>query len=360
MRRALLALALLPMPAFSDEKGERAPEEVVVYGDPYARWDGTRWYVDTQIGFPRPYVLEAKVNHMMEATAVELKMTIACEKTWRRSKSRHEVDCKIEDVGLQAASWRKEEPYAQEILDEFDANLSKADIQLIVSDDGRLVDVDLEGLEGDNDREKTIREEARMLLARAMVGFHMKLPPRNQIREGQWVEYDSQVFQMPLMMNAQRTNAAVNQGVQGATQNAGANRGAIVVNSIGGSYIIHQLDRYKGHLVVQSVGEGTVEVGDSNPDDAESGGNQSWFKINLDGVAIYDEQTGIMTERVWSMHGRTTAGSSMADGRVDPLYFHNGRIRMLGKDEKVEVGPTQRVERPGVATTTLPRWIELQ
>lgn len=318
------------------------PEEVIVFADPFARWDGTRWLVRTQLGMPLPYPMYARVNHEMEAVAIDLSLVFACEKTWRRGPKRFEVSCKIEDAGIKAASWRDKEPYADEVLQQFDANLTGAELQLLVADDGRIIDIGLEGLIKDNDREKAVQEQTRRLLVRLMAGFHLKLPPRNQIRQGQWLEYDSKLFAMPVVLDARRGNFY------------DAKRGAAVVNTMGGSYVIHQLDRFRGHLVVQSVGKGTVKVG------SEDGGCENFFKLDLDGVSIFDESSGIMSERVWSLRGRTTAGSCLADGRADPIYFHLGRMQMLDEDQHPDVGTTELIARPGNVVSTLPVWTAIE
>ncbi|MCB9681922.1 MAG: hypothetical protein H6733_10660 [Alphaproteobacteria bacterium] len=328
-----------------DDKGVSnadKPEEVIVYGDPFARWDGTRWFVQTQIGMPLPYTFYAELNHEFDAIALDLRMVMGCEKTWRQGKKRYEVDCHIEDIALQGAGYHTVEAYGDEILTALQAKLAGADLQLIVADDGRIVDVGLEGLETGRDRERAIKEQARMILVRAISGFHMKLPPHNQIRKGQWVEYDSTLFELPVTTNG---------GLDRPGSTASSSRTNTVFNTMSGSYIIHQLDRYKGHLVVQSLGEGTILVGDSDTSD------ESYFKLKLDGVAIYDEGSGIMSERVWTLRGRTSAGSALGDGRADPIYFHNGRFRLLTGDEKPDVGATGLVSRPGVtATGSLPAW----
>lgn len=355
----LLLASLLVAPAQSAEgqsAGEIA-EEVLVYGDPFARWDGTRWHVRTQLGFPVPYVLYAVNNKEFEPVAIDLDFTMACEKTWRRSKKRHEVDCRIEALGIRGAKWRVREPAAQEILDSVDTMLTGATIQLIVADDGRLMNIDLEGVPAANEREQAVREQARMLLVRAMTGFHMKLPPRSQIRAGQWVEYESTLFEIPMTPPAIGLSIA---GGESANQ-MDSRRTQVAVNSIGGSFIIHQLDKYRGHLIVQSVGEGTVLVSQDNGSTSGFGDNsaESYFKINLNGVAIYDDETGVMSERVWSMRGRTSAGSALGDGRADSLYFHNGRIRLLKEEEQVDVGFTGLILRPGELGTG-PKWEALE
>lgn len=346
--RALLLAMLAALPASGAAQDEnvvvdqRAPEEIIIFGDPFARWDGTRWFVHTQVGLPLPYPMFAEFNKEFEPTDFDIRMITACEKTWRRTKKRYEVDCKIEDISLRAATYKSHEPNAQAILEEFDEKLSKAKFQLVVADDGRVLRVDLSGLPTDNARQNAINEQARMLLNRAMAGFHMRLPPQSQIRLGQWVEYDSSLFSIPI----------VNDNQQERRMQEG--RAPIIQNTMAGSHIIHQLDKYKGHLIVQSVGKGTIHVSNSDEE------RQSYFTTKLNGVAIYDDKTGIMTERVWSVQGVASAGSYLGEGRSEPRYFHVGKLRQLEDDDTPAVGETMRVANPGQTVSPYPLWEELE
>lgn len=342
----LLALALAGPGALADDQVseeaeqdatdeaemiEEPAEEVVVYGDKFARWDGTRWYAEAQIGFPTPFFLHAEFNREFRATALQLRAVVACEKTFRRGKKRFEVDCQIEDVGLQATSFERgtyAEKNVDPVLQEMDDRLTDSKIRLYVSDDGRITNIDIDGMPENNRRLMVIKEEARQLLSRLMAGFHMRLPNNNMLREGQWLEYDSNVFMLPGMDGTQR----------------------------GGSYLIHQLNPYKGHLVVQSVGKATVMEGDDTDINGGSG-TYNAFKVEYDGVAIYDKVSGIMTERVYALHGNATASSQLADGWGGTRYFHTGRVRMLEDDETPPtVRATGRVSPPEKPIADIPLW----
>lgn len=342
---SLLSLVLLGVAAQAAETAtaqaapERPVEEIVVYDDPYARWDHTRWHVRTQLGLSSPYLLYDYSSHEMEPIALDLDFVMSCLKTWRRNKTRQEVDCTIDDLAIRAASWRLREPYGDEILAYFDERLTGSRLQLLVADDGRVVGIDLEGFDEDNDRQKAIFQQARMLLDRAVAGFNLRLPPRSAIRLGQWVEYNPTLFAIPYVPPQSRRSQL-------------EARAPAVYNTLGGSRIIHQLDPYKGHQVVQSVGEGTISLGGEED-------NENYFSVKLDGVTLYDPKTGVMFERVYAVHGKATAGSTMAYGRADPKYFHVGSLRLLGDTEPVDVGTTALVARPADTASALPPWIPL-
>ena len=83
------------------------------------------------------------------------------------------------------------------------------------------------------------------------------------------------------------------------------------------------------------------------------------YIVSLDGVAIYDIETGIMSERVWAMRGKATASSANADGWEGARFFNVGRLQLLHPDAVVTLGETRRVAPPGKRNSELPRWVPL-
>lgn len=310
-------------------------EKVIVISDGFKRWDGTRWNVQTQFTFPTPFPVQAFRNKEFEAVAAQVRLVMSCEKTFRRNNKRFEVDCHVDDVGLQMAPLRSRRKLEdiEAVLQEWDDVLTGADLQLVVADDGRVTQVDLEGIQGpdgtardaDTVRGQTVREEIRALLRLTMAAFHMRLPAAKTLREGQWVEYEPALFQIPMLDN-----------------------------TMSGAFLVHQLDTYKGHNVVQSKGRGTVRTGQADDDS-----DQNFYKLTFDGVAIYDDN-GVMTERVWALQGTATASSLLGD-LANVGYFHSGRIRQLGEKEPAGAGPTRAVGLPGkTEVDDRPVWVPIE
>ncbi|MCB9681923.1 MAG: hypothetical protein H6733_10665 [Alphaproteobacteria bacterium] len=327
----------------SAERAQRQPVEVIVYGDPFARWDGTRWLVHTQVGMPVPYSLLALRNRETEVVAIDTRFVMACEKTWRTGDHRFEVDCALEDVSLQVAPYRNGVPdtVTTRVVTELIGHLRGGKLQIIVGDDGRILDIGLTSLEDRGEEQAVaLRQQARSLLARSMLGFQLKLPGPGRIQGGQWVEYDSPLFDLP---TTTRT--------EGLQSEWWTPRKPVTVNGLGSSYIVHQLDRYQGRLVVQSLGEAAIGIGDTDK------GNGSIFQVSMDGVAVFDEGTGVLTERVWAFRGRASSGSSLSDGRVSPYYFNTGRFTLLGEDDHPALPPSGVVGAPGATERAdTPSW----
>ena len=165
--------------------------------------------------------------------------------------------------------------------------------------DGRVANIHLEGDEVRNTRERGIHETCRQLLLRMVAGFDMKLRKRNFLKTGQWVEYRSPLFDMP---GSSRAN-------------------------MGSALIVHQLDPYKGHLIVQSVGKGMVTQDVAMEMDESS----MSYAMNMEGVSVYSLEGGFMTDRVWFVVG-TPTGNFWASSK----YFSAGRLEMLSEKKPVE------------------------
>jgi hypothetical protein len=314
---ALILLAASPASATDPASGERprgvhevrADDELIVYGDLFARWSDTRWFIETEVRLPTWMFWAANLNYEMRVVAFQIRAVLACEKEWKLSRRRYEVACRMEDIAIQAAIMEDKFKHAQAILDEMVGKLKGAAVQLQVLDNGRVSNIDLEGLPPPrNRRENQIAEALRVILSRLVVGFDMKLRKSNFLETGQWVENRSALLSMPS-----------------------------VSLSPASGLVVHQLNGFDGHILVQTKGEGQI-LGDDG----------SNYAVEINGVSIYDEDQGFMTERVWSLVGRRTAESFFAYGTALADYAHAGRLRMLGDTEKVDVGPTREVRFPNM------------
>jgi hypothetical protein len=301
----------------------RADESLVVYGDLFARWADTRWFIETEVRLPTWMTWATNNNYEMRVSAFQVRAVLACEKDWKLTRRRIEVFCHIEDVGLQVVTLEGGKyRHAQRILDEMHGKLKGAAVQLQVLDNGRVVNVDLENVPPRrNRRENQIHEALRTIMARLVLGFDMKLRKSNYLSTGQWVELRTGLLAMP---SSTLTPAS--------------------------GLIVHQLNGYNGHIVVQTKGEGQIQ------DD-----NEAMYAVQLNGVSIYDEDEGFMTERVWSLVGTRTADSFMSFGTMMADYSHAGRLRLLGPTQKVDVGPTREVTYPGAkGKEHLPLWAPIE
>lgn len=312
-------------------------EEVVVWGDRFARWQ-RRWSVQTEVRYLEPQTLFASRNNELSYVAVQIRAVLDCKVDFVLGPGSREVTCAIEDVGLVALP-RMQVPTNARVLEEADASLTGATVQLQVREAGQVTDVDLEGIAWTNDRERQRVEQLRALMSRAVLPFHLEM--NDAVRTGdRWYEYDSQLFRMPA-----------------------------ATASVGGSTMAHYLNRLDDrHFIIQSIGaatmtspprDGVLQVSFEASSDAVP---REWtpprdvVAVDMHGVAILDRDTGILSERVWVVSGQVTAASPNAIRLVG--WYHGGRLRMLGQQERVDVGSTW-VARSLARDDPAPEWVSL-
>jgi hypothetical protein len=303
-------------------------DEIVVYGDLFARWDNTRWYVTTELGVPLGLAFSADENTTFYSNNLQIFAILACDKDWKLGRKKYEVSCVLEDFAMKASiEYTKGKPKrvdkAQAILDQIDQKLTGASLQLQVVEDGRVTNIQLEGLSSRNSRERGIEETLRQVLSRMAVGFDLRLRRGNNLTEGTWLEYNSSLMGMPSPYGT---------------------------SSSGSSMVKHYLNRFDGHVIVQTIGQGMVSLNFPGED-----GLRHW-KTDLVGVSIFDYDEGYMTERVWALDGKSTAGSFFNAGD----YWHAGRINLLGESDHPDLGATQVVNGVGKSDPTLPKWESIE
>jgi len=376
---SLLGTSLLSAPAYAQDDELENIEEIIVYGDNFARWDHTRWLVNSELILPLPLILGSDNNVAFMTYALQTRMVLLCEKDGKIKPKRIEVMCEIEDIAIKATTVRhhkrdKDRARAQGVLDEIDAKLTGAKVQMQVDFKGGVNNVDLEGVPADNSRERENRENLRQLLLRMVAGFHMKIPDQAQ-REGQWIEYNSKLMSLPSLTAARGSTTMVHtvsrhpgyQIVQTLGQgttatklpNFNADRPDLV--SLPGGEALGTDNRGGGGLGVRS-GDASIDApSDTFQGFGETSGKEleveATYTLDTTGVAIFERDTGIMTERVWLTNGIPT--SSSAGGTLNNPFRNVGRIQMLGRLDHPELGKTEQVAWPGHQMDGLPAWTTL-
>jgi len=299
-------------------------EELIVWADPFARWE-RRWHVQTEVDFAPMLLLLAERNHATQVDRLQVSAVLDCSKDIELLGHHWEVNCVVEDLSLVALVQRPGS-HDLDVLQQADAALTGARLQLQVTAEGGVANVDLEGIGTRNSRDRQRVEALRQVLSRVILPFHLGLP--QAIYDGaRWQEYNSRLMTMPSSF-----------GSGGSTR------------------LAHFLDAHDGMLLVQTIGEGTllptmgVDSMSAEPGTGPDGGmfiprgeHVDAYEVAMHGVAVFDRDTGIMTERVWSIDGGLSAGSP---NRLRGLqYAHRGRLRLLGQGESPDLGATL-VARP--------------
>lgn len=350
--------------------------ELTVTPDPFARFDHTRWRIDTTVGMPYPAAMYALYNDEVQFVALDARMIVACDLDGPALRGRQEVTCVIEDAALSLVPWLKQLPErAVNVVDDADEALTGLQVQLQVGDDGRVLDVGLLGEPQTNRRIVLQYENLRQVVLRAMLGFHMRSPEQYVVGE-EWVERNTRLLTLPAFQYSSPTarsgavgvvsderatpasgllqsavlGSGSGSGLRGAgglqrlTSGTEAFRGGFSTTEVhpherllaaagyGRSAVVNRMDTWRGKYVVQSTGEGSVDMGTDFP---------VVFMGDLTSVSVYDPSVAYMTERRWTVKMEPTASSPFANGVAGWSYWQVGSLTLLGQDEPSDVGESQ-------------------
>jgi len=296
-------------------------QQIIVWGDPFLRWDH-RFYVETEIKPVVPLRVPAFRNTQVRLIALQIRAVLDCDRFAPQGTHQLEVRCRIEDIGLLGMPHLDDDlPRHRRILPEIDATLTGVQVELQVNDKGRVFDLGIHGMETTVWRTRLRQEVLRQIVWRLMAPFDLKLP-EPIVPSTRWTTYKSALFSWPSHQTPQ---------------------GSAILN--------HFMSPYEGHLLVQTIGRGMFEDGHVMADMLEDRFEPVMFNeidklrldLETDGVALFEIQTGILIERVFSVRGKTTASSGSSI--VPRTYVHHGSLRMVGAADRPDVGDSKLVSR---------------
>jgi hypothetical protein len=263
-----------------------------------------------------------------------VRAVLSCDKDFQQWWRTWEVHCGVEDIGLVAMPALRTD-HDQALLDELDATLTDARLQLQVSEAGGVPDVDIEGVSAHDERTRLRQETLRELVSRVALPFHLAIP--DPVHDGKrWYEPHSRLLSIPTLQG-----------------------------SVGSITLAHYLDGLgPDYFVVQSIGKATVKpyTGFNEIIDTEGKAVDlaDIFDLDMHGVALVRRADGIMSERVWVVSGGLVPSSPH---NLDGLtYYHAGRLRILGPDERPGVGNTWVAARQVAGRSKdldRPEWVSL-
>ncbi len=288
--------------------------------EPELTWDWSqdqRYYLETEVRLPLLMWFFKRYNEQARVAAFQVRMVADCEPVYE-GKRRAEVWCTLEDVGLKASGLPQEQGLLQPILEELDERLTGTAVQLIVRDDGRLANIDLEGLDRRQQRVGRMNENLRLIVSRAFAGLDLPLPPvHDGALDRQWVQTDSWILRAP-----------------------------VATGNLGTADVVHEIVRDGSRaIVIDTVGRGMI---------VPSGGTNR-YDVVLDGRTTFDRVEGRMLDRSWNMVGAPTPSSAIAEGTAGYPYLQVGRIVHLTEGETMDVGPTEELE-PLDGPSALQQW----
>ncbi len=392
----LLGATPLAVAAPGAEAGvDDAAAEVLVVSDPFARWDDTRWRVDAQVILPFPSALYASKNHEVQSVAFDVRLVTSCVLAETVGPRRKEVDCTIESAALSAAPWQKGIKHAQGVIDDNVGRLKGLTVRLQATADGRVDNLTLVGEDQWYRRTQVQYENLRQILWGAFAGFDLHLPKGGITPGNLFVEKTSRLFWMPSFRTLQSqgaepaptspigtTQMSLDDPMEAPDDFGGADVSGASLSSLdspdplstpltrgdkrigrsgfealiapaalGRGEIAHRVDRYQGKYILQSTGEGSVDLGLDQP---------LVWKGTVNGVGVISPYDAILEERVWAVELLPSASNVLSEGAAGWPYRAQGRLQRLTKEQESDVGASQVVGRPGEpASNGLPVWPSL-
>jgi hypothetical protein len=285
-------------------------------------WDWSRTHrfaLESQVQLPLFMWFATPFNRQARVTAFDIKLVTSCGNAQVETKRVVEVDCTIEDLALSAAGMPQEKGLLQPILEELDELLTGAVVQMRMNDEGRVVNLDLEGVYRRNLRTGRITENMRLVVTRAFAGLDLQLPGTD---DRQWVQYDNWLLRAPS-----------------------------VVGTAGSAQVVHSFantEEVPGYVTIVSAGRAMIIPGE--------GRNQ--FDTRMSSTATFDLRTGRIADRNWAVLGGPTASSWIAQGAAGYPYAQQGRVVALTESEPWNVGESLELE-PGQVQSAIQQSMNL-
>jgi hypothetical protein len=293
-------------------------------GDTYA-WDWSRehrFFLQSEVRLPLYMWIATPYNRQARITSFDLRLVTTCGDAEENTRRTVEVLCTLDDVAFSAAPFPPDEGLVQEIVTVLDEALTGATVQLQMHEDGRVTNIDLEGLVRRTQRMAVINENLRLIVSRAFAGLDLQLPTEDG---GAWPQYQSWLMRAPA-----------------------------IDGSSGASEIVHrEVDRDAAFATITSAGRGLIVPGE--------GLNK--FDARMTSEAAFDVRSGRLADRTWSVIGGPTASSFIALGTEGYPYVQQGRLVALSGQETWDLGESvelppqdgQSAIQPGVMGGPTPR-----
>lgn len=263
--------------------------------------------LDQRVELPAALWFTSDFNRQVRVLRYRLGLVLDCETT--RVVEGFELDCKAKDAAIAADAF--EDGIVQPILDEIDQKLTDSRVTVVLTDSGRVRDVDLDeaGVNPQiNRRINQMHENLRLMVRKAVLGLEMPL------------EHEPGATLWP----TRRTDLA--QGVSSS-------------GTVSHVRLVHELHPAPDDLlIVRSSGRGV-----SAPSLGET---LLTYDVQIESIAVYDPARSMLTERLWTVTSLPTASNPLADGFEGLRGRVESSMRVVRKTEAVELFPS--IERTPV------------
>lgn len=315
---SLPALALLGS-LFVAPAAAEAGESVEVTSNPLATYN--RVYVETSVQLPRFMWFLEDFNRDIRVSSFEVELDMMCEQIGE-TRRRTEVGCRIQQAAVRAAPLSGDQRLAPPVLDQMRDKLTGALVLFQVRRDGRITNVNLRDAFRQDQRHRRIRlmhENLRLVVMRAVAGLDFQRPKSGVVDGEIWSQRQSLLTMAPTAI-----------GTLGATE------------------LVYRAEPGPEDLLTVR-GEGTAMIvpadGRSRPADL--------FDSRVVTQALVEPETGRISSVAWTVIGRPTPSSAIAEGPEGLPYIQRGRAVALRPGESATIGETGVIEPGGLQPTAI-------
>lgn len=276
-----------------------------------------RYHLEVRVDLPQAWRINAQQNLEAVTSVVEIALATTCRPV-EGTRTGWEVECVLDGVALRGVPVDAEPGRLLPILVEWDEVLTGATVTFSLGRDGRVRELQLEGLSLSTSDRRTadIAEKMRLLVVRAFAPLDLQLPKKGDDGgKGAWRQREALVFGFP--------------------SSAGA---------MGSAVVDHEIVEMAGDLIdVRTTGRGVMGSGET----VMIGGSEqtaNMYALTLEGTARFDRLAGRLISRDYTATGTLTASSIDSTGAAGSQYVQTAALRWLIEDAPIpDLGPTGEI-----------------
>ena len=276
-------------------------------------WDAPRRFLlISDVNAPEFLLFQAEKVHQARVYKWRTNVVVSCVGE-PLGKKAYSINCKIEDISLQARALRGDEEIIQPVLNDLDSKLTGATIQIEMTRDGRIRDVDLDGIPQRHRRMHEITETMRLVLSRSVAALDLQLPKNGDDEgAGRWRQKQTLVTAFPS-----------DQGTMGSVKS------------------IHEVKSSGAEsTVIMSTGKGVAGSGRT----IEVAGQEqvaNMYEIQYAGESTFDRKNGSLLSREYQLRGTPTSSSENSGAWQGQPYLQYAKLIRLDNGEKPNVGESR-------------------
>lgn len=282
-----------------------------------------RYFMEAELLLPEIIVLSQAENLNVRVSEITMTLVTTCRLVPPPGKKLFELSCSVDDIRLVGAPVRGDAGRLIPILDQLDASMLQAEIQVAITKDGRVRTVSLEGLEDRLRRLRMIEETMRLLVQRGFAGLDLRMPKKGEDEGRAWEDSSSLSLGFVTMMG-----------------------------TYGKGLVYHGVVATEGDVVrIESQGGGVMMPGTDQtvvtPDGSSVSRSRDSYEMVHRGVTRFDVAKGALVERTYQVIGLPTSSSQISEGAAGVSYVQNLRVLALDSEQDAPRLPGNGELAPG-------------